>query len=64
MDHGQGKKGKVMVTMIALYGLKTSGAALRNVFAEKFQNTDAVMAVADTVIYCRWERKPNGKYYY
>ena len=61
IQNGPAKIGKIMVMVRYLYGLKSSGAARRKLSAEKWRNMDSVPMVADTDVYQRQARKPNGE---
>ena len=63
-EHGPEKTDKVMVMIMYLYGLKSSGSDWRTIFTETLSNMDFVPTVDDTEFYRRWERKPNGEDYY
>ena len=56
--------GKVMVVTRALYGLKSSGAAWRAMFAETLKEMGFVPTMADPDVWRRKNVKPNGQYYY
>ena len=60
-EHGADKSGKVMVTVRALYGLNSSGAAWRKKFAEELCDMDFVPTVTDPDVYTRQARNPNGE---
>ena len=53
-----------MVLVRALYGLKSSGAAWRTMFAETLHEMGFVPTVADHDVYRRRARKANGEEYY
>jgi hypothetical protein len=62
-EHGE-KRGKVMVVVRALYGLKSSGAAWRTMFAETLKEMGFEPTLADPDVYRRRARKQNGMEYY
>ena len=63
LEHGSEKMGKVMVMVRALYGLKSSGAAWKTMFAETLREMYFVPTVADPDVYRRRAKKPNGEEY-
>jgi hypothetical protein len=58
------EKGGVMIVEKALYGLKTSGAAWRAMFAQTLRDMDFVPTKADPDVYIRPAIKPCGFEYY
>ena len=60
-DQGPEKTGKVMVMVRYLYGLNSGGVAWRKIFAEILHDMYFVPMVADSDVYHRWSRKPNGE---
>ena len=63
LEHGE-RKGRVMVVVRALYGLKSSGASWRAMFAETLSEMGFVPTQADPDVYRRRARKPSGEEYY
>ena len=57
-------KGKVMVITRALYGLKTSGASWRAMFAETLRDKGYFPTRADPDVWLKPKVKPNGDEYY
>ncbi|MHA7927589.1 MAG: Ty1/Copia family ribonuclease HI, partial [Marinobacter sp.] len=57
-------KGKVLVVTRALYGLKSSGASWRNMFAQSIMDMGFVSTRADPDVYRRRAQKPDGTHYY
>ena len=57
-------KGKVMIIQRALYGLKSSGAAWRLMFAETLREMGYTSCKADPDVWLRPEVKPDGTEYY
>ena len=62
-EHGE-KKGKAMVVVRALYGLKASGASWREMFADTLIAMNFIPTQADPDVYRRKSRKPDGEEYY
>ena len=60
-EHGTGKTGKLMVMVRDLYVLNSSEAYWRTMSAVIFRDMGFVPTVADSDIYCRRSRKPNGE---
>jgi len=56
--------GKIMIVKMALYGLKSSGAAFRSLLAETLHNIGYVPSKADPDVWMRKATKPNGFEYY
>ena len=57
-------KGKVMIITRALYGLKSSGAAWRSMFAESLRKMHWIPTRVDADVYRRESKKANGEAYY
>ena len=57
-------KGKIMIIVRALYGLKTSGAAFRALLAETLNDLNYIPSKADPDVYMRAAVKSNGFKYY
>ena len=57
-------KGKVLLICRALYGLKSSGAAWRLMFAETLRNFGYTSSKADPDVWMKAETKPDGNEYY
>ena len=57
---GQDNKGKVVVIVRALYGLKSSGARFREHMAQTLRNLDFKSTKADPDVWIRSAVKPNG----
>jgi hypothetical protein len=57
-------KGKVMKIVRALYGLKSSGASWRAMFAQTLSDLDYVSSKADPDLWLKAKTKPNGDEYY
>jgi len=63
-EFGVNKKGKCVVIIKALYGLKTSGAAWRAHFAEVLHGMGYISSLADPDVWLKAECKPDGFEYY
>jgi hypothetical protein len=63
-EFGINKKGKRVVIIKALYGLKTSGAAWRAYFAEVLHGMGYISSLADPDVWLKAECKPDGVEYY
>lgn len=57
-------KGKVLLVVRALYGLKSSGASWRAMFAETLNDLGYVSSKADPDLWLKPKTKPNGDKYY
>ena len=57
-------KGKVMIVTRALYGLKSSGAAWRSMFAESLRKMGWIPTRVDSDVYRRRAVKPSGENYW
>ena len=57
-------KGKVLIVCRALYGLKSSGAAWRLMFAETLRTLGYISSKADPDVWMKPETKPDGMEYY
>ncbi len=57
-------EGEVMIVVRALYGLKSSGAAWRAMFAESLTGLGYVPTKADPDVWIKPETKPDGTEYY
>ena len=57
-------KGKVMVVKKALYGLKSSGAALRSCLADTLDGIGFKSSLADPDVWMRPATRPTGETYY
>ena len=58
------KKGKVMVVVWALYGLKSSGASWRAMSADTLLAMNFISTQVDPDVYQRKSRKTYGEEYY
>ena len=58
------EKGKVMLVVRALYGLKSSGEAWRQMLAHKLRDLGYVYSKADPDVWLKSETKPDGTEYY
>ena len=58
------EKVKVMLVVRALYGLKSSGAAWRQFFAQTLRDIGFVSSEADPDVWIKAETKPDGTEYY
>jgi hypothetical protein len=63
-EFGASRKGKPVIIIKALYGLKTSGAAWRAHFAETLHSLGFTSSLADPDVWYRPECKPDGFKYY
>jgi hypothetical protein len=63
-EFGMNKKGKRVVIVKALYGLKTSGAAWRAHLAETLHSMGYTSSLADPDVWFKAECKPDGFAYY
>ena len=59
-----GEKGKVMLVVHALYGLKSSGAAWRQILAQTLRDLGYVSYKADPEVWLKSKPKPDGTEYY
>ena len=57
-------KGKVFITVMEFYGLKSSGAAFREFFAEQLDNIGFKSSIADPDVWIRPTTKAYGENYY
>ena len=58
------EQGSIMIVVMALYGLKSSGAAFRSLLAETLHEMDYVPTKADPDVWIRPAVKANGEEYY
>ena len=58
------QEGSVVIVQMALYGLKSSGAAFRSKLASVFYELDYMSSYADLNVWMRSATKPNGDRYY
>ena len=63
-EHGPGETGNVVVVIRDLYGLNSSGASWRKMFAETLIHMEFVPTVADPNVYHIQAMTPNGEDYY
>jgi len=63
-EFGQNDHGHIAVITRALYGLKSSGAAWRAMFAGTLQDLGYKSSLADPDVWLRPAIKPNGAHYY
>jgi hypothetical protein len=63
-EFGAMRKGKPVVIVKALYGLKTSDAAWRAHFADTLHSLGYTSSLADPDVWYRADSKPNGFEYY
>jgi hypothetical protein len=63
-EFGETNKGKIVIIVKALYGLKSSGAAWRAHFAQALHDLGYQSSLADPDVWFRAEEKPNGFTYY
>ena len=56
--------GKIFIIKVAIYGLKSSGAAFRSLLADTLHELNYVPSKADPDVYMRPAVKPNGFEYY
>jgi hypothetical protein len=63
-EFGASRKGKPVVIIKALYGLKTSGAAWRAHFADTLHSMGFTSSLADLDVWYRADCKPDGFEYY
>jgi hypothetical protein len=63
-EFGAPRKGKPVMIVKALYGLKTSGAAWRAHFADTLNSMGFTSSLADPDVWYRADCKPNGFEYY
>ncbi len=64
LEFGHNYVGCIAVITRALYGLKSSGAAWRNMFAGTLQDLQYKSSLADPDVWLRPAVKPNGEHYY
>ncbi len=64
IEFGQTFLGCIAVITRALYGLKSSGAAWRAMFAGTLQDLQYKLSLADPDVWLRPAVKPNGEHYY
>ena len=62
-EFGSDREGQVVVIVRALYGLKSSGAAWRNHFAEVLVEMGFISSLADPDVWYRPAVQPNGRKY-
>ena len=63
-EFGAEDQGKIMLITRALYGLKSSGAAFRNLLADKIWELGYRPSRADHYVWLRPAIMPNGDTYY
>ena len=63
-EFGTEYQGKIMLITKALYGLKSSGTAFRNLLADKIWELGYRPSRADNDVWLRPAVKPNGEQYY
>jgi hypothetical protein len=64
LEFGHQNLGKVAVITRALYGLKSSGAAWRSMFAASLQELGFISSIVDPDVWYRAASKPDGSLYY
>jgi hypothetical protein len=64
LEFGHQNLGKIAVITKALYGLKSSGAAWRSMFAASLQELGFTLSIADPDVWYRAASKSDGSFYY